>query len=265
MSVHEAQPRPAPPLRLAPPLTAPDDRSLIIDITRRATAAGRNLLQHGLRYCSRFPFLWRATDWLTSVRTLLRPTTTVIGRSGMALPIWIATTPIAQHIAISVMRTTGTSVRRGLLGVCRLVDRSLAMTGAWGTRQAVTFSRAVERADAAVTTLVGRSRGWAGALSASRPHIRVVRDVALVVVVARQLRAIVPAEWRLAATALSVLTLGGHTRRWIATAVSLTRAQLRDLANGFGPSQPAAAAIGNATVAIRPTTPPRPDRPRHHR
>jgi hypothetical protein len=267
MSINDPHEILTPPLRLAPPLVDTDERKRVLDVLRRAAAAGRDLLTSGMRLLARFPVLVRAAEWLTRLRTWLRPASSVISRSGVALPVWVATTPLVQRLAATLARRTGSLLRFGLLATARLLQRGLSMTGQWGKRQAVRLSHAAERADKAVGSLIGKVGVWTRALSASRPHIRVVHDVSLVIVVARQLRALLPPQWRLAATAVSLLALGGHTRRWIVRAFTTTRALSGELARAFTSPQPVAAVTGNGTVAIRPVAPQRPNHPqsRHHR
>jgi len=252
-----------PPLRLAPS-PATDDHRAVLEVLRRVTASARGHLERGVRFLSRFPLLVRATDWLTAARTWLAPATAVVARSGVALPVWLATTLLVQRVVVTVARRISQATRVGLIASARIAQRGLSLTGQWGKDRAARVSRAVERLDKSMTTFARKATTWAGALSANRSHIRVLRDVSLVVVVARQFRALVPPQWRLVVTGLSLLTLGGHTRRWITRTLTTTKALLGELANAFITPQTIVAAMPTGTVPIRPVPQP-PRRPHHHR
>jgi hypothetical protein len=254
------------PLRLAPPLVdANDDRNLVLEVLRRAAASGKHLIVRGLQLLSRFPVLVRASNWLTRIRSWWSPASIVVVRSGVALPVWLATTPVVQRVVVEVTRRAGTIVRVGLLAGARLVQRALSIAGLWGERQAAKLGRAVERIDGAAAAFGSKVSAWATGLSASRGHVRFVHDVSLVVVVARQLRAVVPAPWRLAATGLSLLTLGGQTRRWIVRAFHTATALVREIIGAFTAPQPVTAMASNGpTVPIRPVAPQRTHHPRPH-
>jgi hypothetical protein len=268
MSVNSSRPPDSPPLRLVRTSSTHNGAASMSAALRSSIVAGRQILTGTARAVARSPMLAGAIRRILPARGWMRTARTIAVRSGLALPLLVATSPIAQQIATTLIRRLDKLIRLVTSAAVRAVLRGVSLPGGPGRHRSARLASALGRLGRTIEHLGWTAGRFVRTLDASRPRIRFLHESALVMVIARQVRAFLPTRYRPITPWLGlVVVVGPQARSWLSKALSAVRALLQAIVNRFTPPPgAAAAAAGSPSVTLRPSPRVRPgQRRRHHR